>query len=90
MARLAFAISTAIEPDILLMDEWLGAGDAKFIEKAQGRLISMVDEAGILVLASHNQNLIKRVCNGIVELEARHVKCAGSTAAFFGTEMENV
>ena len=46
----------------------------------------MVDEAGILFLASHNQNLIKRVCNGIVELEAGHVKCAGSTAAFFGAE----
>ncbi len=89
-ARLAFAISTAIEPDILLMDEWLGAGDAGFIQKARERLNSMVDDAGILVLASHNQNLIKRVCNGIVELEAGHVKRAGSTKAFFGAEMEKV
>ncbi len=90
MARLAFAISTAVEPDILLMDEWLGAGDASFIEKARERLNSMVDEAGILVLASHNQYLIKRVCNGIVELEAGQVKRAGSTEAFFGKEMEKI
>jgi ABC-2 type transport system ATP-binding protein/lipopolysaccharide transport system ATP-binding protein len=87
-ARLAFAISTAIKPEILLMDEWIGAGDAGFIEKARGRLNSMVDEAGILVLASHNQNLIKRICSGIMELEAGHLKRAEPTEAFFGKESE--
>ena len=87
-ARLAFAISTEIEPEILLMDEWIGAGDAGFIEKARGRLNSMVDEAGILVLASHNQKLIKRICNGIMELEAGHVKRAEPTETFFGKETE--
>ena len=89
-ARLAFAISTAIEPEILLMDEWIGAGDASFVARARDRLNSMVDEAGILVLASHNDNLLRRVCNRIVELEGGNVKHAGSTEAFFGAEMEKV
>ncbi len=89
-ARLAFAISTVVEPEILLMDEWIGAGDADFIEKARRRLNSMVNEASMLVLASHNHNLIKRVCNGVVELEAGHVKRVGSTEAFFGKEMGKV
>ncbi len=89
-ARLAFAISTAIEPEILLMDEWIGAGDASFVARARDRLNSMVDEAGILVLASHNDNLLRRVCNRIVELEGGNVKHAGSTEAFFGAVMEKV
>ncbi len=89
-ARLAFAISTAIEPEILLMDEWIGAGDASFIEKARGRLNAVVDEAGILVLASHNESLLKRVCNRIVELEAGRVKRTGPAEAFFGTGKEKV
>jgi ABC-type polysaccharide/polyol phosphate transport system ATPase subunit len=68
-ARLAFAISTAVEPDIVLMDEWISAGDAAFIEKARKRLQTVVDSARVLVLASHNEGLLKRVCDRIVELE---------------------
>jgi ABC-type polysaccharide/polyol phosphate transport system ATPase subunit len=69
-ARLAFAISTAIEPDIVLMDEWIGAGDAAFMEKARRRLEAVVDGARVLVLASHNANLLRRVCSAVVELDA--------------------
>ena len=68
-ARLAFAISTARQPEILLMDEWIGAGDAAFLEKVHARLHAMLDEVGILVLASHNETLLGRVCNRIVRLE---------------------
>jgi ABC-2 type transport system ATP-binding protein/lipopolysaccharide transport system ATP-binding protein len=80
-ARLAFAISTAVEPDIVLMDEWLGAGDAKFIERARKRLSAVVDGARVLVLASHNETLIKRVCNRIVEMEGGQVRRAGDSRA---------
>ena len=52
--RLALAVSTCIEPEILLMDEWIGLGDAAFVEKAGRRLDEFVNRAGILVLASHN------------------------------------
>ncbi len=68
-ARLAFAISTAVQPEILLMDEWIGAGDAAFLDKVNTRLHTLLDDAGILVLASHNERLIERVCNRVVRLE---------------------
>jgi len=61
--KLAFAISTVIKPEILLMDEWIGAGDAKFIEKAEARVNSMVDQTKILFLASHSMPLVQNICN---------------------------
>lgn len=73
-ARLAFAIATSFEPEILLMDEWIGAGDPNFQEKARLRMNSMAEKAGIIVLASHNHSLIKRTCTKVLELQAGHVK----------------
>ncbi|GAB5506232.1 MAG: ABC transporter ATP-binding protein [Rhizobiaceae bacterium] len=61
-ARLAFAISTSIHPDILLIDEGIGAGDAAFLEKMQVRLGEFVDRASILLIASHDQALLERFC----------------------------
>lgn len=70
--RLAFAIATAFSPDILVLDEWLSAGDAKFQSKAARRLHDLIDRTGIFVMASHNPNLIKRVCNvGVVLDQSR-------------------
>ena len=60
--RLAFSIVTALENDILLMDEWIGAGDAGFIDKAKERMDKMLERASIIVLASHNMRLMERVC----------------------------
>src|SRR6185437_2758429 len=56
--RLAFAISTLVSADIILMDEWLSVGDAAFSVKAQERIHSIIDKAGIMVLASHDRELI--------------------------------
>jgi len=67
--RLAFAVSTNISADIILMDEWLSVGDASFSEKAQQRLHALVDQAKILVLASHNDELIRKNCNRIMRLD---------------------
>lgn len=61
--RLAFAISTCVQPDILIMDEWLTAGDAKFLDKAQRRAEQFVRQSSILVLASHSMNLVEEWCN---------------------------
>lgn len=69
MLRLTFAISTSINADILIMDEWLSVGDADFQEKASLRLKALVDNASILVVASHNPDLIERVCNRKIQLE---------------------
>ncbi len=76
--RLAFAVSTAIEPEILLLDEGIGAGDAAFIEKANKRLDQFVDRAGIMVLASHSEALIERLCNKGIVMEHGRVRFIGS------------
>lgn len=66
--RLAFAIATSFEPEILVLDEWLSAGDTTFKKKASDRMNSLVDSARILVVASHSRNLIKRVCEKAIVL----------------------
>lgn len=73
--RLAFAISTCVPADIVLMDEWLSVGDSTFTEKAQRRLRGLVDRAKILVLASHSDAMIRENCNKIMRLE--HGKIMG-------------
>lgn len=75
--RLAFAVCTCFDPEILLMDEWLGVGDEAFVEKARRRLDEFVERAGILVLASQNATLLKRVCTRGVVLDAGRVKVCG-------------
>lgn len=67
--RLAFAISTSIQADILLMDEWLSVGDEEFAAKAERRLNDMVDRCPILVLATHSKDLLTSVCNRVFEFE---------------------
>lgn len=67
--RLMFAISTSVRADIILMDEWLSVGDDDFSKKAQMRLRSLVDEAKMLVIASHSQEVIRNTCTRVVHLE---------------------
>lgn len=61
--RLAFAIVTSLTPEILLMDEGIGAGDAEFRERAQARVSTFMRRAGILVLASHDYGLVREYCD---------------------------
>ena len=68
-ARLAFAAATAVEADVLLMDEWIAVGDAEFQKLAHKRLLKLVERAGILVLASHDLELIRLYCNKVMRLE---------------------
>ena len=67
--RLAFAVSTSVPADIILMDEWLSVGDAAFAAKAQVRLTRLIEQAKILVIASHDENLIRNYCNRVFRLE---------------------
>jgi ABC-type polysaccharide/polyol phosphate transport system ATPase subunit len=76
--RLAFAISTAITPDILLMDEMIGAGDIQFVKRAQDRINTLIGGVSILVLASHNEQLLENFCNKALLLNAGRVVFAGS------------
>ena len=75
--RLAFAASTCGDPEILLMDEWISAGDAAFVDKIRRRLDEFTNRAGILVLASHNLDLLERVCTKGVLIEAGRVLAIG-------------
>ena len=77
--RLAFAVSTSIEPDILLLDEGIGAGDAAFLEKASRRLKEFTEKAAIIVLASHSEGLIRQMCDKAVLMEHGKVLQLGDT-----------
>ena len=81
--RLMFGVATAFDPEILLLDEWLSAGDAKFRKKAQNRMEELVDRAGILVLASHSFGLLKRLCTKALWLERGEVVDFGELEAVF-------
>lgn len=77
MVRLAFAISTAVTPEILIMDELIGAGDAAFFTKAEARLNRMIGSTRILVLASHDDGLLRRLCNKVALMEEGHLRMIG-------------
>jgi len=66
--RLMFAVATAVPPEILLVDEILGAGDSSFQKRAQARIDRMISSASIFVFASHSNELLRRHCNRFFEL----------------------
>jgi ABC-2 type transport system ATP-binding protein/lipopolysaccharide transport system ATP-binding protein len=76
--RLAFAVATCITPEILIMDEWLSAGDAHFIHKAQERMAAFVDRSSIMILASHSLDLLKQWCNRAILLDQGQIKMIGT------------
>ncbi len=68
-ARLAFATATSVEAEVLLMDEWIAVGDAEFRQQAQKRLTSLVEQAHVLVIASHDPNMIRSLCNKVLRMD---------------------
>ena len=67
--RLAFSICTTFPSDIVLMDEWLAVGDADFRKKAEDRLMDFIKKSSILVLASHKQDQVDKICTRILKME---------------------
>lgn len=84
--RLAFAMATAMRPDILLMDEWFFAGDADFILKAEERLAELVRDAEILVLATHAMPIVRRWCNRVIRMEGGRIVQDGTVEEVLGPE----
>jgi len=78
--RLAFAVATSIHPDILLLDEGIGAGDASFMAKAKDRLDDFATRAAIIVLASHSEPLIRRMCTKAALLQQGRLVAFGPVA----------
>ena len=75
--RLAVAVSTCFDPEILLIDEGIALGDAHFLDKAKRRMERFVDRSSILVIASHSDALIKRLCSKAVLLDHGEIKTIG-------------
>jgi ABC-type polysaccharide/polyol phosphate transport system ATPase subunit len=69
MTRLGFSIATAVEPEILLLDEGLATGDAQFAQKAERKLNDLIARSSILVIASHSEALLANMCNRCLLLE---------------------
>jgi ABC-type polysaccharide/polyol phosphate transport system ATPase subunit len=67
--RLAFAVSTSINPEILLIDEVMGAGDIRFAEKAKKRMFEFMDQGKILVFSTHNFELLNNFCDRTIWLD---------------------
>lgn len=76
-ARFSFAVSTAIPTDILILDEWLSAGDAAFVQKAEERLSAFIDRIKVVVLASHNLSLLRTVCTHVAWLNKGRLVALG-------------
>lgn len=76
--RLAFAVSTAVKPQILVMDEWLSTGDEEFKERADRRMTEVVSSAEILILASHSRELLLANCTRLIWLEHGRIRMDGN------------
>lgn len=81
--RLGFAIATALEPEILLVDEVFGVGDKEFRKKAEARIANILRSAGILVMASHNNGIMREFCNKVCWIDQGKV-------AFYGAVVEGL
>jgi lipopolysaccharide transport system ATP-binding protein len=75
--RLAFAISTVRRPEVLLMDEWLGAADEEFEPRMVNRLNDLVSSSNILIIASHTVELLRKLCSRVVWLNQGRVEADG-------------
>jgi lipopolysaccharide transport system ATP-binding protein len=86
--RLAFAVSTIVRPQILLMDEWLSVGDEGFKTKAEKRLNELVASTHILVIASHSKEMLLHTCNRLLWMEHGKIRMDGPVKevvdAYFG------
>lgn len=78
--RLALGVVTSIEPEILLLDEGIGAVDASFMAKARERLQDMVRRSGILVFASHSNDFLAQLCSTAIWVDHGEVRQAGHVA----------
>lgn len=79
--RLAFSVSTCVAPDILLLDEVIGVGDAEFAKRSAERMRQLIQRSQILVVASHNTQLLAQLCTKAIWLEGGRVREIGPAPA---------
>ena len=76
-ARLGIAIASAVEPEILLIDEVLGVGDPQFREKSKKRILSLVESTGTVVLVSHSFGLMREICDRVAFVHEGSIHSVG-------------
>ena len=76
-SRLGFSIATVVEPDILILDEVLSVGDAKFRKKSEKKIMSMIEKNVTVLFVSHSLEQVRRVCNKAILLEKGHIIAQG-------------
>ena len=76
-ARLGLAVASAINPDILLIDEVLGVGDPQFREKSKKKILNMVEGAGTVVIVSHSFGLMKSICSRVIHMKDGKIHAIG-------------
>jgi ABC-type polysaccharide/polyol phosphate transport system ATPase subunit len=77
LIRLLFAVATAVVPDILIMDEMVGFGDAAFMQKAQVRINKIISEASVLLLASHSEDILRHFCERLIWMREGQIAADG-------------
>jgi ABC-type polysaccharide/polyol phosphate transport system ATPase subunit len=88
--RLAFAIATEIDPDILLIDESLGAGDAAFLDKARSRILNLLDRSNVVVIVSHDLRTLRELCTRGVWMQRGQVAGDGPIDEVIDRYLEDV
>jgi len=82
-ARLGISVATAFRPDILLIDEVLGVGDASFRKKSEQRVRDMIDKSGTVIIVSHSQNFMVELCDRIILMENGKVVDVGAPSEMY-------
>ena len=90
LVRLAFSIATAIEPEILLIDEALSAGDLAFQAKARQRMSEMMARAKLLVIVSHDLELLPGLCDRVAWMDHGRIRGTGAPAEMIGQYRESM
>ena len=84
-ARLGISVATSFKPDVLLIDEVLGVGDAAFKEKSREKVRELIDASGSVVMVSHSYSMLKQICDRIMVLDQGDIICLDSADAAIET-----
>ena len=83
MARLLFSVSSAFDYEVMLLEEWLTAGDAEFVNKAAARMNTVLENSRVIVTATHSPPLVKMLCNKVLRLDHGRVTYFGGMTEYF-------
>ena len=83
-SRLGISVATSFKPDILLIDEVLGVGDASFKQKSQERVRKLISDSGSVIIVSHSYTMLKKICDRIILIDEGEKLCIGEPEFIIG------